>query len=80
MTIGAVSFSSPNSVSISLSVLFDSTSFAGNLTLQFDTNQTLLERAVQDISTVIDLQATPTHLIIYTGTDYRASTTPEVLV
>ena len=78
MTIGAISFSSPNSVSISLSVLFDSSSFAGNLTLQFDTNQTLLERAVQDISTVFDIQFTPTHLIIYTGTDVRRLTNAEV--
>ena len=71
---GAVAFAT-NSVSISLSVLFDASSFAGTLTLQFDTNSTLLERAVQDISTVIDIQATlPTNLIIFTGTDIRRLT------
>ena len=74
---GVLSFSSPHDATVTgFRFLFDPESNRGNLVLQFTTNSTLLQRAVQDISTVIDItpRDTPTHLIIFTGTDVRKHT------
>ena len=56
---------------MSVKFLRDSDISEGISALQYTTDASLLNRAVQDITSVIEIEATPTHLIILTGKDVR---------
>ena len=64
-------FSHDHSFSVSFYFVFDPSVSKGTSVLQYTTDTSLLNRAVQDITSVINIEATPIHLILFTGTDIR---------